>query len=132
MINMLKKVGFGFALGAVVLGATAQPADAQRWRGYHGYHGYRHGDAGTAVVAGIAGLAIGAAIASSDRGRYAYYDRYYDRRYDGDWRYYRDRGYYPPNGYYWNRYAARGWRGCDVRRVWDPYMGRHVRVRYCR
>ena len=68
-----------------------------------------------------AGLAIGAALASGDR------------RYDYDRRYYRQRGYYPTNGYYYrdNYRRYRGYDRCSVRRVYDPYLGRTVRVRYC-
>jgi hypothetical protein len=138
MKDMLKRTALGFALGATVLTVAASPADAQR---------YRHRDrdnSGAVVAAGIAGLVIGAAVASSDRDRRGYYDRgysrpydrpyggYYDPRYRGDQDYYRNRGYYPQNGYYWNQYESRGWRGCTVRRVYDPYIGHRVKVRYCR
>jgi hypothetical protein len=137
-MNIVKKAALGLALGATALAAAA-PANAQRWGGYrggyhggyyggyhgggygyrgYGYRGYR-GD-GTAVVAGIAGLAIGAAIASNN-----------NRRYDYDRGYYRDRGYYPADGYYYREYERRGWYGCDVRRVWDPYIQQRVLIRYC-
>jgi hypothetical protein len=117
MANLIKKAVLGVTLGASVLVATAPTAEAQRYRGY-----YRHHDnTGTAVVAGIAGLAIGAALAS-------------DRRYDYDRRYYRQRGYYPTDGYYYRENYRRyhGYNDCRVRRVYDPYIGRSVRVRYCR
>jgi hypothetical protein len=123
MTGLVKKVAFGAVLGAtVVMGAA--PAQAQY------YDRYRDRDAtGAAIVAGIAGLAIGAALAGSDD------RRYYDRRYyyrDGYYPYYRDR-YYPRNRYHYRDYRRyRGWDRCGVRRVYDPYLGRTVRVRYCR
>lgn len=116
MTNLVKKAVFGTVLGATVLIAVAPTAEAQRYRHY------RHrDDGGTAIVAGIAGLAIGAALAS-------------DRRYDYDRRYYRERGYYPRDGYWYreNYRRYRGYERCNVRRVWDPYEGRRVLVRYCR
>ena len=118
MRTFLKKATLGVALGASALVASA-PAEAQRYRHYD-----RHrGDGGAAIVAGVAGLAIGAALASSNR---------YDRRYDYDTRYYDQRGYYPSDGYYArNYYYDRGYNRCVVRRVYDPYIGRRVRVRYC-
>lgn len=124
MSNFVKKAVLGAVLGATTLTAMAPTADAQRWRGYdrYRYHHYRGDDGGTAIVAGIAGLAIGAALAS---------DRGYDRRYDYDRRYYRERGYYPTDGYYYREYERRGWDRCYIRRTWDPYLDRPVRVRYC-
>jgi hypothetical protein len=122
MTNFVKKAVLGAVMGATVLAAAAPAAEAQRYRGgYHGGYGYRHhDDTGTAIVAGIAGLAIGAAIAGNDR------------RYDYDRRYYRDHGYYPTDGYYYRNHY-RSYRGyCEVRRVYDPYLGRRVAVRYCR
>lgn len=136
MNNSLTKAVLGLTLGATALTAAA-PADAQRYR-------YRdRDDTGTAIVAGIAGVVIGAAIAGSSRDRYddrRYYDRRYDGyngyngyngydRYDG---YYRQRGYYPRESYYYRDYERRGWRGCTIRRVYDPYLGQRVKVRYCR
>jgi hypothetical protein len=124
VMKTITKAVLGLTLGATALTAAA-PAEAQRYR-------YRdRNNAGTAIIAGAAGLAIGAAIAGSQR------DRYYDRRYRGynrwdrDRRYYRHRGYYPRQGFYRDRYRH-GWRGCSVRRVYDPYIGRRVNVRYCR
>lgn len=121
----ITKAVLGLTLGATALTAAA-PAEAQRyWR-------RDRDNTGTAVVAGIAGIAIGAAIAGSQR------DRFYDRRYRGydrwdyDRRYYRHRGYYPRDGFYYRDFERRGWRGCSIRRVWDPYLGQRVRVRYCR
>lgn len=115
MTSLVTKATIGLAAIGTTL-AFAAPADAQR------YHRYRHHrDNGGALVAGIAGIAIGAAIASGDR------------RYDYDRRYYRQRGYYPNNGYYYrdNYRRYNGYRNCYTRRVWDPYEGRRVRVRYC-
>jgi len=115
MNTLVKKATLGLALGATALTAVAMPAEAQRYRRYH------HDDTGAAIVAGVAGLAIGAALASGDR------------RYDYDRRYYREHGYYPQNGYYYRHYY-RGYRGydeCTVRRHWDPYLHRHVLIRYC-
>ncbi len=117
VMKIVSKAVLGLTLGATAL-TVAAPAEAQRYR-------HRDRDAGTAIVAGIAGIAIGAAIAGSSR------DRYYDR-YDYDRRYYRDRGYYPRDSYYYQQYERRGWRGCTIRRVYDPYLRRNVRVRYCR
>ena len=119
MANLIKKAVLGVTLGASVLVAVAPTAEAQRYRD-RGRH-YRGDNGGTAIVAGIAGLAIGAALAS-------------DRRYDYDRRYYRQRGYYPTDGYYYRENYRRynGYNDCRVRRVYDPYLGRSVRVRYCR
>ena len=116
MANLIKKLVLGTTLGASVLVAVAPTAEAQRYRNRH-----RGDDTGTAIVAGIAGLAIGAALSS-------------DRRYDYDRRYYRERGYYPTDGYYYreNYRRYRGYNNCTVRRQYDPYLGRSVRVRYCR
>lgn len=131
MKTMITKAVLGLTLGATALTAAA-PAEAQRYR-----HRDRD-DTGTAIVAGIAGVVIGAAIANSGRDRYydrdyRGYDGYrgYDRydRYDG---YYRQRGYYPRESYYYRDYERRGWRGCTIRRVYDPYLGQRVKVRYCR
>lgn len=78
MTNLLKKTVLGVAAAATGL-TLAAPAEAQY---------YRHrGDGGAAVVAGIAGLAVGAALASGNRG---YYEPYYYP------------GYYP--GYYYQPY----------------------------
>lgn len=127
MKTTITKAVLGLTLGATALTAAA-PAEAQRYR-------YRDRDnTGTAIAAGIAGVVIGAAIAGSGRDRYDRYDRY-DRRYRGYDRYdgyYRQRGYYPRESYYYRDYERRGWRGCSIRRVYDPYLGRSVRVRYCR
>lgn len=125
MLKLGTRAALAAVLGVTALTAAAAPADAQRYRHY-----YRDRDrGGEALVAGIAGIAIGAALAS-DRNRD--YD-YYDRRYDYDRRYYRDRGYYPTNGYWYrdNYRRYRGYDDCEVRRVWDPYIGRRVLVRYC-
>jgi hypothetical protein len=127
MGNLLTKVTLGVALGASAL-TVAAPAEAQRW---HRYRHHRGDNTGTAIVAGIAGLAIGAALTSRDR---------YDPRYRYDYDYYDRRGYFPRDGYYARNYYNRGysrgfygggWDRCVVRRVYDPYIGRRVRVRYC-
>jgi hypothetical protein len=117
MRTLMTKATLGLALGAAAL-TTAAPAEAQRW------NRYRHYDrTGPAIAAGIIGLGIGAAIASSNR------DRYYDRGYYYDRPYFYDRGYYARDGWYDRPYRA--YNRCVVRRVYDPYIGRRVRVRYC-
>jgi hypothetical protein len=111
------------ALAALTLGgalaATASPAEAQRYYyghgGYYGgYYGHHHHSdtAAVAAVAGIAGLALGSALASDHR-RTVYYDSYYEapRPY-----YYERRYYYEPR-----TCISHDW-------VWDPYIGRHVRI----
>lgn len=129
-MSIMKKATLGLVAGATMLTAAA-PAEAQ-WRRYHRDRG---GDAAAAaIIGGVAGLAIGSAIAN---------DRYRDRYYRGG---YYDRGFYGPRGYYgpqayygpprWRggyAYAAprRYWRGNCIRRVYDPYIGRRVRVNYC-
>lgn len=122
MNGFVKKGILALTAGATIAGLAA-PAEAQRWRRHHRGDG---DEAAAAIVGGIIGLGLGAAIASSNRGRY--YDPYYDRGYY-------DRGYY--GGGYYDRDYYRGHRGyyrerCYTRRVWDPYWGRRVRVRYCR
>ncbi len=120
MINLVKKAALGAVMGATMLTAAAPAAEAQRYRGHYNGHYRGHDNTGTAIVAGIAGLAIGAAIAGNDR------------RYDYDRGYYRQHGYYPMDGYYYRNHY-RSYRGyCEVRRVYDPYYGRRVAVRYCR
>lgn len=119
MTSFVTKAVVGMVAGATMLTAAAPDADAQRYRHYRD-----RDDTGAAIVAGIAGIAIGAALASDG----------YDRRYDYDRRYYRNRGYYPRDGrWYRDNYRRyRGYQHCTVRRVYDPYIGRRVRVRYCR
>ena len=113
-MSVLKK-GLIAAVAAATLGTIATPAEAR-----HRYYRHRDNDAAWAIGAGIVGLGIAAAIASSHRGRY--YDPYYDRGNYGH-------GYYRP-GYYDHGYY--GYRGrCYTRRVYDPYLDRRVRVRYC-
>lgn len=103
MTSVLKKAVLGLTAASTLAVATATPADAQRY-----YRHYRHhGDAGLAIGAGILGLGLGAAIASSSRPYYG-----------------------PGYGYYGDPYYGYGYR-CVVRRHWDPYWGRWVRVRYC-
>jgi hypothetical protein len=136
-MSIMTKATLGLVAGATMLTAAA-PAEAQ-WRRYHRDRG---GDAAAAaIIGGVAGLAIGSAIAN-DRYRDRSYDRgYYNRGYyDGG---YYNGGYYGPRNYYagpryrggWDRgyYGPRrgAFRGSCVRRVYDPYIGRRVRVRYC-
>jgi hypothetical protein len=115
MTSVFRKSMMGLALASTVAMA-ATPADAQRFNRGSNHRGFNRGfhrgnGAGIAIGAGLLGLGVGAAIASSNRG---YYDRgYYDQGYYGD-----------PSGYDY------GYR-CTVRRHWDPYWGRWVRVRYC-
>lgn len=118
MRTMMKKATLAVALGASAIVASA-PADAQ-YRRYDRYRGNRGGDA---VIAGIAGLAIGAALTANRN----------DRRYDYDRGYYAQRGYYPNDGYYARNYYNQydGYDRCYTRKVYDPYIGRRVRVRYC-
>ena len=85
-MNLLKKAVLGTAIGAMALATT--PADA---RGYYRYH-HHDNDAAVAIGAGIIGLAVGAAIASDNRG---YYDGYYNDGYYND-PYYNGYGYYTP------------------------------------
>ncbi|WP_326523301.1 hypothetical protein [Sphingomonas sp.] len=122
MAHMFRKAALAVALGASTLVAAA-PAEAQRYRHYDRYD--RHDRTGAAIVAGIAGLAIGAALSSGDR---------YDRRYAYDYDHYDRRGYFPNDGYYARNYYNdyRGRERCRTRTVYDPYIDRRVRVRYCR
>ena len=116
------------ALAALTFGgammAVAAPAEAG---GRHGRHHYRHhrgggDDVAIAAIAGIAGLAIGAAISDSNRSRSSgYYSRSYPYR--------SGYGYDPRYDTYSGGYYGRGDRVCITReRVWDPYIGRHVRI----
>ncbi|WP_066480406.1 MULTISPECIES: hypothetical protein [unclassified Sphingomonas] len=119
MNALLTKLGLGTALAATTL-AVAAPAEARR------YYRDRDDAAAAAAIAGIAGIAIGAAIAS-DRDRY-YDDDYYYYDRPGP-RFYGPRYVYPRRGY-WGP-PRRYYDDCRVRRVYDPYLGRRVRVRYC-
>lgn len=132
MTSFIKKSILGLT-AAATLATVAAPAEARRWR----VDG--DDDAAWAIGAGILGIGIGAAIASSGRSRYhdryyggGYYDPYYDRGYGhydrgyGDY----DRGYYDDR--YYRRHHRYSYRDrCYTRRVWDPYWGRRVKVRYC-
>lgn len=127
MKTFVSKAALGLVAGATLLAAAA-PAQAQSYR-------YDHdGDnTGAVIVAGIAGLAIGAALAADNNRGYDYDRRYYDQRYYYDRGGY-DRRYYQPtynpyNGYYRDDYRR---QSCSTRRVWDPYLQRRVKVRYCR
>ena len=112
-------------VGAVA--ATAAPAEARDYpRSYYRHHHRGGNDVAVAAFAGIAGLALGAALSDSGRrgsrgysSSYSYSNGYgYDPRYDsynGD---YYGRGYYDVPD-----------RVCISReRVWDPYIGRYVRI----
>lgn len=116
MTSVFRKSMMGLALASTVAMA-ATPADAQRFNRGSNHRGFNRGfhrgnGAGIAIGAGLLGLGVGAAIASSNRGYY-------------------DRGYYD-QGYYDDPYAYdEGYRRCVVRRHWDPYWGRWVRVPYC-
>ena len=119
-MSVLKK-GLTAAVAAATLGTIATPAEAR-----HRYYRHRDNDGAWAIGAGIVGLGIAAAIASSHRGRY--YDPYYGGGYYGGHGY----GYGHNYGYYDRGYYDRGYYGrCYTRRVYDPYIGRRVRVRYC-
>ena len=110
-MNLLKKAVLGTAIGAMALATT--PAEA---RGY--YRHYHHDNTGAIVGAGIIGLALGAAIASDNRG--GYYDGYYDSGYYNDPYY---NGYRYNNGYFYDR---RGYRAYD-RGGWDRHYTRRDR-----
>lgn len=119
-----KKALTALMLGATLAGAAAAPAEARgyyRGHGGYGYHGYYRGgvSSGAAVGIGLLGLGLGAAIASQPRyygapgyayGAPVYYDDYYAPP--------------PPPAYYYQR-------SCVARPVWDPYIGRTVRVETC-
>ena len=100
------------AVAALTIGgalASAVPASAQR----HDGRDYHRDNDGAAVAAGIAGLAVGAAIASGDRG---YAPRYYN---------------VPPPAYY-NGPAYYSYYGnCHTSWRWSHRWGRYVRVRGC-
>jgi hypothetical protein len=130
----MKRVGriiTGLAL-SVGMASIAVPADARSWR----HHGGGD-DTALAIGAGIVGLGIGVALASDHGGGryYSYDDGPYYGSYYGSYygpppyrAYYGYRSYRP--GYYGSRHRYRG--GCYTRRVYDPYIGRRVKVRYCR
>ena len=111
--------------GAVA--ASATPADARSRGYYNGYNGgyyggdyhHHHSSTDAAIVAGVAGLAIGAALASSNRG------------YPSSGGYYRSGYAYDP--YYGDRYYAQPryvYRTCvNERWVWDPYIREDVLIR---
>ena len=101
------------ALAALTLGgamiATATPAAAHGYGGYHGGYGGWHGGYGyrggygVPLVAGLAGLAVGAALVGGPH-------------------------YYGPAPYYYG--PARPYGVCyGASRVWDPYAGGWVMQR---
>ena len=115
------------AMAALTFGgammAVATPAEADRYRRHHYRHHHRGGDdVAIAAIAGIAGLALGAALSDSNRSRSSgYYSRSYPYR--GGY------AYDPRYDSYSGGYYGRGHRICITReRVWDPYIGRHVRI----
>ena len=135
-MNLLKKAVLGTAIGAMALATT--PADA---RGYYRHH--HDNGAAVAIGAGILCLAVGAAIASDNRGYYndPYYNGYSYPYYQG-YQYYTpgyNTYYYPNaypynNGYWYNGYQynngyfydRRGYRSYD-RDGWDRHYGRNHR-----
>ena len=94
-------------LGGVVLGG-ATTASARGWD--------HHDNGGAAVAAGIAGLAIGAALASSDRGYYAPAPAYYAQ---------------PAPGYYEGPAYGNSYDRCRTEWRWNPRWGHYQRVRAC-
>jgi len=125
------------ALSLAAAAAVAVPAQAQVR--------YDRGNRDkTALAAGVAGLIIGGALASGgNRGNYGDNNYGYAQPYGyGQQPYgYYDQGYnYGPSygyGYQQPRYYGQGYgygysrRTCVVRqRVFDPYLGRYVRVRH--
>lgn len=122
LTTALAVITFG---GAVA--ATAAPAEARDYRRGHYRYDHRGGsnDVAVAAVAGIAGLALGAALANGGgRGSRGYSSSYYSNGYAYDPRYDGYAGDYYGRGYY-----ERTERLCISReRVWDPYIGRHVRI----
>jgi hypothetical protein len=129
-MNIITKAALGLVAGATALTAAA-PAEAQ-YRGWHGRD--RGGDVvAGAVIGGVAGLAIGSAIAADRRDRW-HRDRYWrggDRYWRGGDPYWRGGPRWRGHDPYWGG-PRRGFRQrCVTRRVYDPYIGRRVRVRYC-
>jgi hypothetical protein len=129
------KILFKTGLAAVCAAATiiggmsvASEAAAQPrygWNGgYYGDRYYGRRDRWRSSDSVLLGAAIGAALVGGGYyGRGYYEPRYYGPRYR---RGYYGRGYYRPRAY------AYGYGPICVRRVWDPYLGRRVRVRtYC-
>lgn len=121
----MKKVLAGVLATLTLVSGTvaASAADARDYQGRY-YHRDRD-DHGDAIVAGIAGLAIGAALASGNRG-YSNYSYGYSRPYYG--------GYYappPPRYGYGYGYAPRYRETCRTTSYWDPYYGRYIRQRQC-
>lgn len=107
--------------GAVMAAATPAQADRRHHRHHHRGGG---DDVAIAAIAGIAGLAIGAAISDGNRSRSSgYYSRSRSYPYRSGY------GYDPRYDTYSGGYYGRGDRVCITReRVWDPYIGRHVRI----
>jgi hypothetical protein len=116
---------------ATLIGGIAAASDASAQGRYRGGRGYNNN--GAAVAAGIAGLAVGAALASGNRGYYGGYGGgYYAPRAYG-YGYgpgYYNRGYYAPPPRY---YGGRGYYGGGYGRscvYWDyDRWGRAYQVR---
>lgn len=126
LVSAMAALTFGGALAAV-----STPAQAERYYGRHHYRHHHHrgggDDVAIAAAAGIAGLALGAALSDGSRTRSSgYYSRSYPYRSDP---YRGGYAYDPRYDSYSGGYYGRGERLCITReRVWDPYIGRHVRI----
>ncbi|MFD1612809.1 hypothetical protein ACFSCW_13465 [Sphingomonas tabacisoli] len=120
------KITAGLLAGATLV-AAASPAEAQ-YR-YNRYYGHRGDRTGLALGAGALGLALGAAVASSNRGGYYGNRGYYGNGYYGGSYAYNDGYYGRPYGYgYGYGYAP---RRCWTERQWDDWYGGWRRVRVC-
>ena len=99
------------------VGATAAQAADGPGRYYgHSYYRGRGPGVGAVVGAGILGLAVGAAVASHDRGYYGPPPVYYRA---------------PPPAYYEGPYYYGYVGDCRVHYRWDPYWRRYVEVERC-
>ncbi len=106
-------------LAALTMAAAITPAVTASAQDRHDqrHDGYRHNDNGTAVAAGLAGLAVGAAIASSNRGAYRNGYYYGQPQYAYDY-------YYGPN--------YTGVRHCRNSRYWDRGSNGYQNRTWCR
>ena len=134
-MSNFKKITTGVLAGATLM-VAASPAEAQ-----YRYHRNRGDRTALAIGAGALGLAVGAAIASSNRGHYGnrgyygsrgYYGRgSYDGYYGRPYAYgYGNQGYYGRHHGYGDGYRYGGTR-CWRERIWDEWRGRWRRVRVC-